>query len=200
MIKSVEDHFVEKIVSAVLANDAFAKIQFPPRYVYLAGPILGCTLGEANDWRKYVADKLRPHNIIGVSPLRCEPIIGDTYSAEYPDPRFGTPRAIAAKNRFDVRTCDMTLAVLPLPVGKPQSYGTIGECFWADEGAKQVILCTNDPFVSRHPVIDSAVDWKLVTADCPGGDPNFKTLEDTFNAAIEICVGVLGGYTGGKNV
>lgn len=155
------------------------------RTVYLAGPILGCNSAEANDWRKYVDDKLKEHNIVGISPLRCEPLHGERYGVEYPDPRFGTPRAIAAKNKFDVQACDITLAYLPKDrPSKIPSLGTIGEIFWADAFNKQVILVSDDPFVNAHPVVDSAVDWKLETLD----------------EAIDVLIGVLGGYCGGKNV
>ena len=162
---------------------------------YLAVPILGCNVGEANNWRIHVADKLKDFNIRGVSPLRCEPIIGEVYSAEYPDPRFGVPRAIAAKNRFDVENCDMTLAVLPKPPeGRTQSFGTIIEIGWADRAGKQIILVTDDPSVIRHPVIDAACDWKFF----PGMDDNHKTMEDCFQSAIDVLDGVLGGYIPGR--
>lgn len=154
------------------------------RYVYLAGPILGCTAGEANDWRVKVAAILKPHGIIGISPLRCEPLIGERYTTDYPDPRFGTPRAIAAKNRFDVLHGDMTLAYLPKEMGDNISLGTVGEIFWADGLDRQVILVSDHPKIIKHPVIDAAVDWKLTTLD----------------EACEVIIGVLGGYTGGKNV
>lgn len=153
------------------------------RFVYLAGPILNCTRAEANDWREYVADSLKEHGIIGVSPLRCEPLAGPRYKAEYADKRFGTPRAISAKNRFDVMNCDMTLAYLPSTM-LDLSIGTLGEIFWADMAGKQVILVSDFNRILEHPVVDAAVDWKL------------NTLED----AIDVCVGVLGGYVGGKNV
>lgn len=154
------------------------------KYVYLAGPILGCTGPEANDWRKAVASRLKDHDIIGISPLRCEPLVGERYSANYPDPRFGTPRAIAAKNRFDVQNCDITLAYLPEVMFNNISLGTVGEIFWADQAGKQVVLVSDHPKIVGHPVIDAAVDWKLTTMD----------------EAIDVIVGVLGGYTGGKNV
>lgn len=154
------------------------------KYVYLAGPILGCTKGEANDWRRYVADQLEPHGIIGISPLRCEPLIGERYTLEYPDPRFGVPRAIAAKNKHDVQNGDITLAYLPAEMGPNISLGTVGEIFWADAYDKQVILVSDHPKIIQHPVLDAAVDWKLGSLD----------------EAIDVCIGVLGGYTGGKNV
>lgn len=153
------------------------------KFVYLAGPIMGCTGPEANDWRRQVDSALKEHGIVGVSPLRCEPLIGERYTAEYPDPRFGVPRAISAKNRHDVQNCDITLAYLPKEMGK-LSIGTIIECAWANAYDKQVILVSDHPLCLNHPVLDSCVNWKL------------GTLEE----AVEVCIGVLGGYTGGKNV
>jgi len=156
------------------------------KYVYLAGPIMGCTEGEAKDWRKFVADKIAPYGIVGVSPLRCEPIVGERYNLTYDtDPKFGAPRAIAGKNYFDVRNCDMTLAYLPKPeAGKYPSLGTVGEIFWTNGVGKQTILVSDDPLIMKHPVIDSVVAWKL------------EKLQD----ACEVIVGVMGAYTGGKNV
>lgn len=156
------------------------------RFVYLAGPIMGCTSFEANDWRQWCDAALVDHGIVGVSPLRCEPLIGERYSNQHSDKRFGDPRAIAAKNKFDVINCDITLAYLPKPEYPKimPSLGTIGEIFWADAYDKRVILVSNDPVVLSHPVIDAAVDWKL----------------DTLQEAMDVCIGVLSGYTGGKNV
>ena len=147
--------------------------------VYLAGPITHCGYGEANDWRQVVATKLVPAGIVGVSPLRCEPIRGDVYTPDSPDPRFGTARAIAAKNEFDVDNCVLTLAYLPLPPeGRKQSYGTIIELAWAHAKGKQTILVSDDPFVMAHPVVDVCAGWKL----------------DTLDEAIDVIIGVLGVY------
>lgn len=153
--------------------------------VYLAGPILGLGKSEANDWRLDVALALQCFGIIGVSPLRCEPIIGDVYKPEYGDPRFGTARAISSKNLFDTKRCDMTLAYLPPPApGRHQSYGTIGEVFWAHALGKPVILVSTDPDITTHPIVTSCASWLLTNLD----------------DAIEVAVGILGGYNGGKNV
>lgn len=159
--------------------------------VYLAGPILGCTGSEAKDWRKYVADALGKQEIRGVSPLRCEPRIGKRYSAQYSDPKFGTARAIGAKNMFDVRECDITLAYIPKPpltfhgVVGIHSLGTVTELAWAAWERKPTILVSNDPFILAHPILSANAGWLLETLD----------------EAIEVCVGVLGGYTiGGKYI
>lgn len=155
-------------------------------HIYLAGPILGCTEGEAKDWRGYVDATLRFNNMVGVSPLRCEPLVGAVYSfGDSADPKFGVSRAIAAKNIFDVDRCDATLAYLPTPVdGRHQSYGTIVEVAWAKRANKLVIVVSDDPEIIQHPVVNACCGWML------------PTLKD----AIEVLDGIFGGYNGGKNV
>ncbi|WP_315728809.1 hypothetical protein [Bradyrhizobium sp. SZCCHNS2015] len=91
--------------------------------LYLAGPIFGCTEGEAKDWRHYVADRLPWVRCI--SPLRCEPMIGARYDVAYNDPRFGMPKSIVAKNFLDLRACDMTLAYFPTPPEVAELQGII---------------------------------------------------------------------------
>src|SRR3954465_8661454 len=125
-------------------------------FVYLGGPVTGHTAEDVYDWRKYVHKRLVKHNIIAISPVRCEPIREGHYNIENQDPRFGTPRAISAKNKFDVMRSTMIIAPLPKQpsievvaanvedvaialsrgevqpglYSRPQSYGTIGEMFW----------------------------------------------------------------------
>lgn len=155
------------------------------KFVYLAGPILGCTKGEANDWRGDADALLYPNGIVGISPLRCEPLIGDRYTTEYSDPRFGTAKAISAKNLYDVENCDMGLVYLPKPAdGCYPSVGTIMELGALRAAHKQTVVWTDDPFMMKHPVVLGWSDWQL------------PTLE----AACEVLIGILGGYTGGKNV
>ena len=154
--------------------------------VYLAGPIVGCTDKEANDWRRYVADRVAVAGVRAVSPLRCEPIRGEHYDMGNNDPKFGTARAIGAKNIYDVRNTDMTLAYIPAPPeGGRHSWGTMCELAGAHFINKQTILVSDDPIVLSHPVLDGMAGWVLNTLD----------------EAIEVISGVLGGYTEeGKNV
>lgn len=154
--------------------------------VYLAGPITGCTLGEANDWRIKFALKLADNDIRGVSPLRCERLIGERYTMQSIDPKFGRARAIAAKNMFDVLTCDMTLAYIPSPSrGHFHSFGTMCELSWAKMANKPTILVSNDLVIRTHPVLGANAGW----------------IFTNFDDAYEVIVGILGGYTvGGKNV
>lgn len=150
------------------------------KFIYLAGPIIGCNKGQANDWRDYVNNEL-PDNIIGVSPLRCEPRIGRKYKATYEDdPRFGTAMAIKAKNEFDTRNCDLVLAYLPKEMNdKRPSYGTVIEMAWAYMIDKPVMLVTDDKFMKTHPLIQSVSSWML----------------DDLDQAVETIVGVMEVYT-----
>lgn len=134
--------------------------------VYLAGPVFGCNLGEAHDWRTEFSKKL-PFGMVGVSPLRCEPLIGDRYGMGYDDPRFGTPDAIAAKNFLDVQKCDLTLAYFPEDVTNANgvSLGTVSELAWAKALAKPTILVSTHAKVRSHPVILANSGWKLDTLD-----------------------------------
>lgn len=157
--------------------------------VYLAGPIAGCTDGEANDWRRLIIEQLRPYGVIGISPLRCEPLHGKTYASavdflpdakrERVDERFGTARAIASKNKFDVHTCDMGLFYLPRALNeKRPSYGTVIELAWTSMIQKPTILVTDDPNVSSHPVVGACASWILPTLD----------------EAVDVITGILGDY------
>jgi nucleoside 2-deoxyribosyltransferase len=136
------------------------------RTVYLAGPITGHTYGAANNWRNDVIAELGAYNIRGISPLRCEPIVGEHYQPQYTDPRFGTPRAIASKNLFDVQQCDMTLAYMPAELNQERiSLGTISELAWARALDKPTILVSDDDRITGNPVVQSNAGWIVTTLD-----------------------------------
>lgn len=131
--------------------------------VYLAGPIAGCDYAGANDWRAYFSDMLAAEGpFVGVSPLRCEPLIGERYNMQYDDKRFGTPEAIQAKNFEDVKRCDITVAYIPQnitdEVGVP-SLGTIAETQWAFALRKPRILISDVPKVVNNPVLKATMPW-----------------------------------------
>lgn len=154
-----------------------------PAFVYLAGPITGKTIGEANDWRTPVIRALSPYGIVGVSPLRCEPPRGERYTIANADPLFGTQRAISSKNIFDVKRCDWTLAYMPRHLNTPwPSVGTIGELSGAHFSGKSTILVSDDERLTEHPVMQAYSGWIL------------PKLDD----AIEVIIGVLEIYATGK--
>jgi nucleoside 2-deoxyribosyltransferase len=151
--------------------------------VYLAGPISNCTVAEANEWRRTMILALDDHGITGISPLRCEPLIGERYAASADaynaDPCFGTARAIASKNLHDVRSCDFTLAYMPKHL--PFSKGTLCELAWAFALGKPTILVTDDPGTAGNPVVQACAGWILTTLD----------------EARDVLIGVLGDYANG---
>lgn len=147
--------------------------------VYLAGPIAGCNKSEANDWRSYVNGELLVHRIRGISPLRCEPLIGERYSVGYADPKFGTARAIGSKNFADVQNCDMTLCYFPRAIVEARpSYGTVLELGWAFALRKPTIVVTDYDALREHPVISTCAGWLLTDLD----------------EAIEVARGILADY------
>lgn len=155
--------------------------------VYLAGPITGMLKGAANDWRYEFAEQLKDHGIIGISPLRCEPLVGERYGGTYADPKFGTARAIASKNLYDVQSCDMTLAFMPATARIDSGHlssGTLIEIGWANAFRKPLVLVSDDLEAYNHPVVNAACGWVL----------------DNLDDGLEVVLGILGGYTGGKNV
>lgn len=149
--------------------------------VYLAGPIAGCNETEAKDWRQWMRNQLSPMNIQGISPLRCEPLIGARYKTPleigYSDPKFGTARAIASKNMTDVKRCDMTLCYMPKHLAF--SKGTLVELAWAKAYEKPTVLVTDDEVTAAHPCVQACAGWVL------------ETLDD----AVELIVGILGDYS-----
>lgn len=147
--------------------------------IYLAGAISGRTKSEANDWRADVSAKLARHFIKGISPLRCEPLIGERYGLTYQDPRFGTARAIASKNFMDVQNTDMTLCYFPRAINEERlSVGTVIELAWAHAIGKPTLLVTDYELLIEHPVVQANASWVL------------RTLDE----AVDVIVGVLGDY------
>lgn len=149
--------------------------------VYLAGPILHLTGSEANNWRHQARNKLAEHGLVGISPLRDEPLVGDTYGVGVSnDPRH-SGHGILEKNLFDLRNCTLVLAYLPLPAeGRHQSFGTIGEVFAAKIIGKPVILVTHDFAVTEHHALMACAGWST----------------GSLSEGVEIAIGLLSQYTG----
>ena len=136
------------------------------RTVYLAGPIAGCTNGEARSWRNDASNFLRQFNLRGADPLRDESAPTGKFSKAEDfanDSGVTLSRAIAGKNWLDVRMCDAMLAYVPL-LDRP-TYGTIWEigAFYALQ--KPIVLVSDNPAVFNHPDIDISCSWKYEDLD-----------------------------------
>lgn len=146
------------------------------RYIYLAGPIAGCSYGEATDWREYVTARFMP-GIIGISPMRlkewCQRVntIKDvsqyekvTTEAEYLI--SGESHAIRARDFNDVRTCDMTFINLPKELNdRRPSWGTGIEIGWGSAIQKPMVLVTDDDNLAAHPLVRESAGWIVPTLE-----------------------------------
>jgi nucleoside 2-deoxyribosyltransferase len=152
------------------------------KYIYLAGPIAGLTEEEATTWRNDV-DLMLPDNIVGISPLRCEPLRpGMVYTDDgATDKMWSDPRAINAKNWLDTESADLVLAYLPKEMNdRRPSIGTIIEIGWSIGLKKPLIVVSDDEQIMDHPLIECNAAWR------------FKTLDE----AIEVIIGLFGDYVG----
>ena len=155
------------------------------KYIYLAGPIAGCTKDEATEWRDDVQKSL-PHGIIGISPLRCEPLKdGMRFTEEgATEKMWSDPRAIATKNWLDTESCDLVLAYLPKELNERRpSYGTTIEIGWAIGLRKPLIVVSDDDYLMNHPLIKHNASWR------------FDNLED----AADVIVGLFSDYVSPKS-
>lgn len=150
--------------------------------VYLAGPIVGCDFGEANNWREDVCKWFERNlfgKVCGISPLRCEELPGTQYNMGAVDPLFGSDEAVATKNLYDVGATDLTLAYVPRALEERRPvYGTISEIAWAKLLRKPVILVSDAPRVMNHPVIKASCGWRV------------ERMED----ALKIVAGLFSDY------
>ena len=150
------------------------------KYIYLAGPIAGLTEEEATTWRNDV-DLMLPDNIVGISPLRCEPLRpGMVYTDDgATDKMWSDPRAINAKNWLDTESSDLVLAYLPKQMNdRRPSIGTIIEIGWTLGLKKPLIVVSDDNQMLDHPLIECNAAWRL------------KELDD----AVEVILGLFGDY------
>ena len=152
------------------------------KYIYLAGPIAGLTEEVATEWRAEVRESL-PHGIIGISPLRCEPLKkGMVYTDDgATDKMWSDPRSINAKNWLDTESSDLVLAYLPKEMNdRRPSIGTIIEIGWSIGLKKPLIVVSDDKQIMDHPLIECNAAWRL------------DNLED----AVEVIIGLFGDYVG----
>ena len=152
------------------------KHQGPRRYVYLAGPIAGCSFKEATNWREAVSADFLP-GIIGVSPMRlkdyCKRVrkIGDVKQYERVADQqewllTGESHAICARDFNDVRTADLLFAYLPKKLNdRRPSWGTAIEFGWASAQRVPVLLVTDDKNLAAHPLVRESAGWIVPTLE-----------------------------------
>ena len=126
------------------------------KFVYLAGPIEGCTNHEINQWRQKCYTGFNDF-IVGVNPYRAE------READDPEAR----KRIVMKNYMDTKSCDLVFAYLPKEINaRRHSYGTTFEIAWGYSMQKPVVIVSDDVRVHDHPLMDmsGALFWDLEEA------------------------------------
>lgn len=108
--------------------------------IYLAGPIIGLTFGESENWRDYVKGKLP--EMACFSPLRCSEHLlrhrGALIETSYEDNPMTSADGIMVRDHLDVMNRDLTFCFL---TGAPRvSIGTVMELGFAYAHRKPVIL------------------------------------------------------------
>lgn len=150
------------------------------RYVYLAGPIKGCTHDEAVEWRDWVKVRLLP-GIVGVSPMRHKDFLKDRgiITGSYEEDPLSSRKGISARDQFDVRKVDMILAYMPLVAnGGKVSVGTLMELGIAKGIGTPTVVVSDHPDVVEHPLVHEWCSWVLPTLEL----------------GLKVVNGVLGAY------
>ncbi len=132
----------------------------PKKTVYLAGPITGLSYGDArHGWRKEFASMLDEH-IIPLSPMRGKDFLMGEKNLKgdpnmYPSNALAKPSGILARDRNDVRNCDVMVACF-LGAKDHPSLGTAVEFGWADAYRKPVVMVieedTTIPYVNKDGI------------------------------------------------
>jgi nucleoside 2-deoxyribosyltransferase len=108
--------------------------------VYLAGPITGCSFGEAVDWREEFAEAL-PVNIVGMSPMRGKDYLKHLDEIPCDCDEIGIlsgPKAVVTRDYNDCTRCDCI--VVNLLGAERVSIGTVMEIAWAKAFDVPVVL------------------------------------------------------------
>jgi nucleoside 2-deoxyribosyltransferase len=111
-----------------------------PRKAYLAGPIIGCTDAECNDWRRHLTNVLQKYNIEVLDPMR----------RDYRGRRDECYTEIVEQDKADIDAADIVIVRYFRP-----SVGTSMEMLYAWERKKLVILWADQgiplsPWLTYH--------------------------------------------------
>lgn len=124
------------------------------QFVYLSGPMGGCSFKEMNDWRVYAAEKLNSDTLKCILPTRS--------FTEKEVPKE-TDKWINRRDYFD---CVRSQCLLVNFQGmKHLSIGTIMEIAWAFQ--KQIhIVCVCEPDGPQsHPMLQDSITHEVATLD-----------------------------------
>ena len=128
--------------------------------VYTAGHIRGLHYDDAIGWLDKAIEGLAD-DIELISPMRAKEFLrGQIINGTYEDDLMANRRAVIARDKWDVRRCDVVLANLDLAPDKV-SIGTICEITLAYELRKPVIIIMKEPGNNKnnHPFVTLEASW-----------------------------------------
>lgn len=140
-----------------------------PTTVYLAGPISGCSYGEATDWRDAVIADLATAGIKGLSPMRAKEYLShmqdlDKNCVEYGEINvLSSPRGIMTRDHFDCTRCDVLL--VHFGEATKVSVGTVMEVAWAFTHQTPIVCVMPPGNVHEHAVVSQAIDYRVNTLE-----------------------------------
>lgn len=141
---------------------------YPPKTVYLAGPISGLSYADARQgWREAFAAMLPPH-IFAVSPMRGKDFLKGRrkikgVSGAYDMHPLATDRGIVTRDENDVRQCDAM--VVNFLGADSVSIGTCCEIGMARILRKPVVLIMEPKNVHNHPFITEFSGYQADTLE-----------------------------------
>jgi nucleoside 2-deoxyribosyltransferase len=127
--------------------------------------------------------------IVGISPMRLKEWyrehdpkgqsdyqwLKDKDAAQYT--LTADPRAIAQRDLYDVQRADMIFAYLPREMNEQRpSWGTAFE-LGAAWGRKPVVIVTDDPALSGHPLAQAIAGWIV---------PDLEQGVNVVNSVLEV--------------
>lgn len=134
-------------------------------YVYLCGPMTGCTWGQCSDWRTYVEGRLNAG--IGVlSPLRHKTYKEVNGVIKHVDEEslMSSAKAMTERDRNDVKRADMVLA--NFLGAEDKSCGSMIEFGWADAQRIPIVMAVEaEGNPHDHPLVTTLAGWRVETLD-----------------------------------
>jgi nucleoside 2-deoxyribosyltransferase len=138
--------------------------------VYLAGPITHAGSYEgATEWRERVEAWLEDLGILALSPMRGKAFLQSNFDLKADgsfDHILSTPKAIVARDHFDVRRADVMLVYMP-SWSDVASIGTSIEFGWAHEQGTPIVFVRQDGSVHDHAMLNEMAAY--ITEDLEEG-------------------------------
>ena len=138
------------------------------KYVYLAGPISGCSYNGCTEWRDGATAVLRQNGIIGLSPMRAKDYLAglESISSDGKDYAhmsvLSLPRGVTTRDRYDTQRSNVVLMNL---LGTTKvSIGSMIELGWADSARVPVVLVMEESGnVHEHMMVSEVIGYRVTT-------------------------------------